>query len=153
MNYDSTAHTLEHIQNVRNNIGKIIKELLDRAENHDSSKFSQEEKPIFDEHTLKLKGLTYGSDDYNNSLSSMKVALDHHYINSRHHPEHFKTGIMEMNIIDLVELIADWYAATKRHDDGDIHRSIDINQKRFGYSDDLKNIMHNTADWLIEQER
>jgi hypothetical protein len=151
--YDSKPHTLEHIQNVRNNISRIIKELLDRAENHDLIKFGPEEKPIFDEHTLKLKDLTYGSKEYNKSLSTMKIALDHHYANSRHHPEHFENGISGMNLIDLTELIADWYAATKRHSDGDIHRSIDINQKRFGYSDDLKSIMHNTADWLIQQDR
>jgi hypothetical protein len=39
----------------------------------------------------------------------------------------------------------DWKAATLRHADGDILKSIEINQKRFGYSDDLKEIFKNTV--------
>jgi hypothetical protein len=35
-------------------------------------------------------------------------------------------------------------AATLRHKDGDIRRSVEINQKRFGYSDELKRIFLNT---------
>jgi hypothetical protein len=34
---------------------------------------------------------------------------------------------------------------TMRHNDGDIWRSIEINQKRFGYSDELKAILQNTV--------
>jgi len=50
-----------------------------------------------------------------------------------------------MSLIDIVEMICDWIAAVERHDDGNIFKSIEINQKRFGYSDDLKNILINTA--------
>ena len=53
-----------------------------------------------------------------------------------------------MNLIDMLEMICDWKAASERHADGDILKSIEINQKRFGYSDDLKNILINTAIFL-----
>ena len=53
-----------------------------------------------------------------------------------------------MNLIDLLEMICDWKASSERHADGDIFKSIEINQKRFGYSDDLKNILMNTATFL-----
>lgn len=53
-------------------------------------------------------------------------------------------GINGMSLLDLVEMLCDWKAATMRHNDGDIRRSIEINQKRFGYSDELKAIMLNT---------
>jgi hypothetical protein len=46
-------------------------------------------------------------------------------------------------------MLCDWKAATLRHDDGDIRRSIEINQERFGYSDELKQILINTLP-LIE---
>ena len=75
----------------------------------------------------------------------MKIALDHHYAENRHHPEHFENGIQEMNIVDICEMIADWKAASLRHADGDIMKSIEINQKRFGYSDELKSILINTV--------
>jgi hypothetical protein len=41
-------------------------------------------------------------------------------------------------------MFCDWYAATKRHNNGDIMKSISINQERFGYSDDLKAVFENT---------
>lgn len=53
-----------------------------------------------------------------------------------------------MNLIDILEMICDWKAATLRHDDGDISKSIEINQKRFGYSDEMKQILKNTIDIL-----
>jgi hypothetical protein len=39
----------------------------------------------------------------------------------------------------------DWKAATERHADGDIFKSILINEKRFGISEQLVRIMQNTA--------
>jgi hypothetical protein len=45
-------------------------------------------------------------------------------------------------------MFCDWKAATLRHKDGDIIKSIEQNQKRFGYSDELKAIFLNTAGLL-----
>lgn len=53
-------------------------------------------------------------------------------------------GILGMSLLDLTEMLCDWKAATMRHNDGDIRKSIEINQKRFGYSDELKQILLNT---------
>lgn len=53
-----------------------------------------------------------------------------------------------MNLVDLIEMLCDWVAATKRHEDGDILKSLEINQKRFGYSDEFKNILKNTLSVL-----
>jgi hypothetical protein len=54
--------------------------------------------------------------------------------------------------VDLVEMLMDWWAATKRHADGDIMESIEINQKRFGYSDELKSIFINTVKELENKD-
>lgn len=54
-------------------------------------------------------------------------------------------GLHGMSLIDIIEMLCDWKAATLRHNDGDILRSIEINQKRFGYSDELKRILLNTV--------
>jgi len=59
-----------------------------------------------------------------------------------------KYHIEYMNLIDIIEMLCDWKAATKRHNDGDIKKSIEINQKRFGYSDELKSILLNTLPLL-----
>lgn len=140
--------TKKHIENVKIIINKIQKELENRANNHDKTKLEDPEFKIFCEYTPKLKDCTYGSDEYKQFLKEMKPALDHHYENNRHHPEHFKNGIQDMNIIDLLEMLCDWKAATMRHNDGDIVKSLDINSKRFNISDQLKNILKNSLDLL-----
>jgi hypothetical protein len=116
---------------------------------HDQTKLSGEEKEIFDLYTPKLKNSTYGSEEYKGFLAEMKVALDHHYENNRHHPEHFKNGIKDMNLIDIVEMFCDWKAATMRHANGDLMKSIEFNKTRFGYSDELEQIFKNTAKYLL----
>ena len=45
-------------------------------------------------------------------------------------------------------MICDWYAACKRHADGDIRKSIEINTERFGLSPQLKAILLNTVPLL-----
>jgi hypothetical protein len=143
--YDSRKDTQEHIMKVGELLTKLQVKLEDRKRLHDHSKLKEPEKAIFDEFTPKLKNCTYGSDEYKGYLGSMKIALDHHYAENRHHPEHFENGIQDMNIVDICEMIADWKAASLRHADGDIMKSIEINQKRFGYSDELKNVLINTV--------
>jgi len=145
---DSKFKTLRHIETVRNYLGSVIKELLVRGEKHDQSKLEDYEVDIFDEFTPKLRDCTYGSGEYQNYLDEMKPALDHHYANNDHHPEHHHAGIVDMNLVQLIEMVCDWKAATLRHADGDIYKSIELNQKRFKYSDELKQILINTAHML-----
>ncbi|MGI5060542.1 hypothetical protein E4N89_06100 [Treponema denticola] len=151
MKYDSTKDTLIHIKRVNELLLQFTKEIIDRAIQHDNSKLQEPEKPLFDKMTPLLKGLTYGSDDYKKALDELKPALDHHYANNSHHPEHYKNGIDDFTLIDLVEMFIDWKAASERHDDGDIFRSIEINKNRFGISEQLCKILKNTAAKIMEE--
>ena len=148
--YTSVPDTKAHIKCVGENIDTIIDELELRKEFHDMSKMSSPEVDIFDTYTPKLQEVKYGSDEYKACLKEMTPALKHHYSENRHHPEHFKNGVSDMTLIDLVEMICDWDAAGKRHKDNDIVKSIEMNQKRFNYSDDIKNILINTAKELFK---
>jgi hypothetical protein len=140
--------TSDHIRKVNYFIQKAAFELLQRGIVHDQSKLESPELEIFAEYTPKLKNSTYGSEEYKGFLKEMKVALDHHYAVSRHHPEHYTEGIRSMSLIDLLEMICDWKAATLRHNDGNIQRSITINKERFKYGDELEAILRNTAELL-----
>jgi len=148
MSYSSIDETNAHIEMVDRFLRVIQHELIVRGCQHDYSKKHPPESDIFDIYTPKLKGTTYGSEEYKRYLSEMQVALDHHYANNRHHPEHHKNGINDMNLIDLMEMFCDWLAATKRHADGDIMKSIEINGERFGISEQLKSIFRNTVEIL-----
>lgn len=147
--YNSEVDTLKHIKRVSELLTNAAKELIDRANRHDESKLRSPEKELFDEYTPKLSQCTYGSEEYKGFLRELKVALDHHYANNSHHPEHYNNGVDGMNLFDLIEMFFDWKAATERHADGDILKSIDINTKRFGLSEQLKNIFTNTVKMTL----
>lgn len=142
--YDSTTDTLAHIAAVRAHMARFRRHLEQRAEAHDRSKLKSPEKEIFDAVTPKLKGLTYGSNEYTAALAEMGEALEHHYAYNQHHPEHYPNGIDGMTLIDLVEMFCDWKAASERHADGDFAKSLGVNQTRFGISDQLASIFENT---------
>lgn len=201
MSYDSRPDTYAHIQMVQGLLGRVIRLLTRRSEAHDRSKLVSPEVEAFDEFTGRLRGLTYGSDEYRACLAAMKPALDHHYSQNSHHPEHYRwrcgvcdrrcrdaewevapqgpndsglrycpdccrhgmiyeawlkaetdKGLRGMTLLDLVEMLCDWKAATMRHADGDIRRSIEINQGRFGYSDELMQVFLNTLDEIQDDE-
>lgn len=147
---DCIRETKEHIAQVREFMIMFAQELLNRALAHDQSKLVSPELEIFTKYTPRLKGSTYGSAEYISFFDSMQVALKHHYANNMHHPENHSDGIKGMSLVDIVEMICDWKAATMRHDSGDINKSIEINQGRFGYSDDLKSVFQNTVRMFEE---
>lgn len=147
--YDSTKDTLLHIKRVNELLLLFAKELMDRAICHDNSKLYDPEKPLFDKMTPLLKGLTYGSEEYKKSLAELKPALDHHYSHNSHHPEYYKDGINDCNLFDLVEMLCDWKAASERHADGNIFKSIQINKTRFAMADQLAKIFENTVNKLF----
>jgi hypothetical protein len=149
-NYDSTADTLLHIKRVNQLLTEAASELIRRANVHDNSKLGSPEKELFDEFTPKLKETTYGSDKYKEYLKELKVALDHHYQNNTHHPEHYENGVNGFDLFDLIEMFFDWKAATERHADGDIMKSIDINKERFGIDEQICDIFKNTVSRYLK---
>ena len=147
--YDSRPATLAHIGQVRGFLEKVIADLAHRAQVHDRSKLLPPEKPYFDEFTPLLSGMTFGSEEYRATLAKMRPAIDRHNAVNRHHPEYHADGVLGMSLVDLLEMLCDWKAASLRHADGDIRRSIEVCQQRFGFSDELKRIFLNTLP-LVE---
>lgn len=200
MDYDSTNDTKAHIQRVAHLLEQMRSRLLERAQKHDQSKLQEPEKSTFDYATPRLKGSTYGSEEYRGFLSELKPALDHHYAANSHHPEHYPwrcaccdrsfsneqapesertagvdgethrfcpecckggsviweaellydptRGVYGMTLMDLVEMFCDWKAATERHADGSLEKSIQINRERFHLTRPLTDILENTRKEL-----
>lgn len=148
--YDSAAETLRHVHRVRDLISVVIQQMLMRAATHDASKLGPAEKPAFDEATPQLRALTYGSAEYRESLRRLDPALKHHYASNSHHPEHFgDAGITGMSLLDLVEMLCDWKAATERTGNGivphPILNSLSLNSSRFEIGSQLQAILFNTV--------
>jgi hypothetical protein len=152
---DSTPETLEHIDRVAHLLSEITTNLWERSNEHDASKLLEPEKSAFDTLSQKLKDTVYGSEEYRSALREIKPALQHHYANNAHHPEHWPNGIVDMSLLDLIEMLADWKAATERmKDGGSLERSLLLNKDRFGIDDQLYYILVNTAmemKWIKER--
>jgi hypothetical protein len=145
VNYDSRPETYEHISVVRGLLLQVVHDLLHRAHVHDRSKLVEPELSVFDEFTPRLRESTYGSQEYQDYLAAMGEGLRHHYAANTHHPEHWPSGVHDMTLVDLLEMLADWRAATQRHADGDLIRSIEINAERFGYGKEVEGLLLRTA--------
>lgn len=121
------------------------KELMDRGVRHDASKCLSPEVEAFDEYTPRLAALPYPSEAYEESKKLLGKALEHHYANNTHHPEHWENGINDMDLFDVLEMLLDWKAAGERQNNGNILVSLDTNRKKFHISDQLYAILKNTV--------
>ncbi|HWF25189.1 MAG TPA: DUF5662 family protein [Solirubrobacteraceae bacterium] len=146
--YDSRVDTHEHIHQVQRLLLEIITDLLRRAWQHDRSKLEDSELRAFDDVGDKLSQTTYDSAAYRRQRARLGDALAHHYAENDHHPEHFEDGIAAMGLVQMTEMLADWKAATLRHEDGDLDRSITVNAVRFGYGPEIERLLRNTARLL-----
>ena len=143
--------TLKHIRTVQDILTLVCIQLTTRGREHDRSKLERPEVAVFTKYTSGLAALTYDSDEYRQCLAAMKPALNHHYANNRHHPQFFqdppaRTQVSFMNLIDLVEMVCDWKAASLRHNDGDFRKSVKANAMRFNLAPQLVEILLNTAE-------
>lgn len=146
--YDSRPDTRKHIRRVQELLSQVEDELHHRGRVHDASKLVDPELATFNEYTPKLQTSTYGTDEYKGFLKGMGAGLRHHYEHNRHHPEHFPNGVSDMTLVDLVEMLADWKAAGERHADGDMARSLRLQEERFGIDQQLMSVLWNTAEAL-----
>ncbi len=141
--------TLKHIHEVRRLLFVMIGELDKRARMHDLSKLESPETEIFGEYTPELEKCEYMSPEYKVLMEKVKPAIEHHYANNRHHPQFHLSGVNDMNLIDLVEMLVDWEASSKRSKNGNIRTSIDKNAERFKMEPQLTKIFHNTITQLL----
>lgn len=150
--YEETLKFVEetngHITKVQKEVLKFTNKLTKQAMVNDLSKTKEPEIDKFIEYNAKLKESTYGSEEYKENLKGLGVALDNHYKHNSHHPEHYEDGIEGMNLLDIVEMLCDWKAATLRHNDGDIIESLKYNKERFGMTNQLYKILLNTVKKL-----
>ncbi len=144
--YDCTEDVQKHKDVVAWLMRDIAYRLIERARVHDDSKLQEPEKALFDKWTPELKARAFGTDYYKQALDEMGEGIKHHYVHNRHHPEHFKNGVDDMTLLDVVEMFCDWCAAAERNS---VSMDIDHAKERFSLSEQLFHIMINT---MIEND-
>lgn len=145
---NSTLDTREHIGKVQARVHECTNNLIVRADRHDASKLVEPEKSGYDRLVVDLKDVVYGTDEYRAALVAAKPVIDHHYQVNTHHPEHYENGIAGMSLLDLIEMVCDWKAASERTKQGSITQSLAHNRQRFQIDDQLASILENTVKEL-----
>lgn len=139
------AETYKHVKRVGHYLNLFTKELIERSEHHDDSKFEEPELTGFALNTERLAKVEYGSPEYKDMLTELKPTIEHHYSKNRHHTEFWPNGINDMNLVDILEMLADWRAATERNKAGNIRKSIEINSEKYNISPQLRKVIENTV--------
>lgn len=141
------AATMMHKAVVTVLLEGAIRALGERATMHDNSKLIEPELSGYAELVPKLQRTTFGSDEYHAVLKEMAPVIAHHNENNRHHPEHHALGVAGMNLIDVLEMAIDWYAASMRSSSS-FEEGVEHNIKRFGLHPQLAAIIKATAPLL-----
>ncbi len=137
--------THKHIAEVGLNLSLVVVELEERKRAHDASKLKEPELSGYEGLNDAVKGLTYGSAEYRAAFEPFKPIIQHHYANNTHHPEHWPNGVADMSLLDIIEMLCDWKAASARNN-GDFKKSLEISIARFHFDDDrIGEILMNTA--------
>lgn len=148
----SEQDTRDHIDKVRGNLNDVLHNLTRRAILHDKSKLEEPELSGYEGLSAALQGLTYGSPEYRAAFAPFKEIIQHHYASNTHHPEHWANGIADMSLLDIIEMLADWKAASERGN-GDFKHSLEVSIARFHFDDDrIGEILTNTArelGWIV----
>jgi hypothetical protein len=145
--HDSRPETLIHSQRVGELLVQLIKQILDRSWRHDRSKTVEPELNFVNRWQPRFDNVPYGSPAWD-QLRREQVAENGqllHFQANRHHPEHFPNGINDMTLVDVVELLCDWKAASERTGAGNLPKSLAVNAVRYEMSTQLLRIMVNTA--------
>lgn len=91
----------------------------------------------------------YGSPAYYDKMERYKEVFEHHYAVNRHHPEFFHNPEQEMNLVDLIEMLCDWFSYKEEFTYEEGYRCISEQCKRFHFSHILKKILLNTFQAFI----
>lgn len=150
---DFVTDLVDHKARVAGYLQQIANDLFRRAFVHDNSKFSPEEFEAYEEAFPGLQKYAYGTEEFRAELRKIKPAIQHHYQVNDHHPEYFEfevegiRGIPQMNLIQLIEMLCDWLAASERSQRPFV-QGFEMNKERFGIDDQLFEVLRNTVERL-----
>ena len=125
-----------HTRSVRQSIAKVVSELICRSTIHDDKKLEEVDRRI--DRRRAINHLPYGSSERKEADEPYRDLNKKHYCQYRHHPEHFKNGIDDMNLVDVIEMVCDWAAY------GNLDKNLPVNQDKYCVSQQLMKLIKNT---------
>lgn len=136
----------KHRHRVFTYMSRIAREIMQRGNDHDQSKYSDQEFPVYARTIKEFDKHQFGTEGYKKAKESLGPALEHHFKHNRHHPEHFEMGIDGMTLVDLLEMVCDWKSATLNHPEkpGNMTKSLEMAIVKYNISPQLARVLYNT---------
>lgn len=142
------SETMEHKTRVSIMLTRISKDLVRRGKIHDNSKFKSPEREIYNMNHEKLQQVKFGTDEYDKLMNGeMAVAIDHHYKENDHHPEHFEDGVVNMNLVQILEMLADINAVADAKGT-DVIKTLPEFMRKKNIPENFYTIFRNTLEYM-----
>jgi len=136
---------IQHIQWLMEAMAAVQHQLMIRMLTHDRSKISPGELDAYAEIVPGFKKFEYGTPEHKAHGDRLGPAWEHHTEHNRHHVEHFPNGLNGMTLIDLIEMVCDWRAASMRSGSFDYGKSLRVFQERNQVDPQVIDILRNTC--------
>jgi len=146
--FEVLTDTIIHVSEVQENLQWMIHDLTMRSIVHDRSKFQDPEFSVFCSTRPEFKKANYGTPEYAAVCQKAKEGVEHHYRHNRHHTAYHENGVKDMNLLDVLEMLADWKAASRRSPDLTFADSLNTAFKKYEIGPELQNLILNTINWL-----
>jgi Family of unknown function (DUF5662) len=142
---------IQHIQWLMEGMCWIQSQLMLRMLTHDRTKIEADELDAYAEIVPHFKDFEYGTEEHEAHGNKLEGAWTHHTSHNKHHVEHFEQGMVDMTLIDIIEMVCDWRAASLRSGSFDYKRSLEIAKKSNSIPSMLAQIIENTCRVMDEQ--
>ena len=142
-----------HKKIVEDKILHLADILKDRGLHHDDDKFTGELYSTYAEAYPLLKNHKYGTPEqqkaYDELLGDVKKIHSSH---NPHHPGYYENGVNGMTLIDVMEMLCDWYSASQVNGNG-FEDAFNFNCNRDGIEKQLADILANTYRLFIKEDK
>ena len=146
----TSSYTLEHINQVKSKMQFLASVFATRGTSHDSSKLIEPEYSGWLAMDQEPR-YPYGSEKYYDKINRYKEVLEHHYSLNSHHPEHFENPSTQMDLVDLIEMLCDWFSYSNNISWLEGYNTINSQCARFGLNDTIRYLLLNTfRNFLVQ---
>lgn len=135
----------KHQAGVQLKLERLILELNKRCRTHDNSKLQEPEYSLWKKMDEEQR-CPYGTKEYFDKIERNKKVFDLHYKNNNHHPEHYENGILDMDLVDIMEMLCDWISYKDCISYSEAKETILNQAKRFGIDAQLIFLLLNTIN-------
>lgn len=139
---------LRHQTLVRKYLLQLARSLEARALVHDLSKLQLDEFAGFVEIQQIARQHRIDSPEYRASINNDVVRL--HLSRNSHHPEYHAAGLCDMGLLDLIEMVIDWKAASETYGKSSLTESLPIQRERFKMTDEQYYFIQLIAEELLK---